>query len=143
MEALQSGQQLFAPFAIEPETAVEVLTADFRGVAEHLDIVLDAKPDIFNHNLETVERLQRPIRKTARYERSLWVLKHASERGLVTKSGIMLGIGEKEEENQVLKDIRKPESKSSPLDNTCNPRQTLAYRQMGHLKNSNIGKGRC
>ena len=81
-----------------PECAVEVLTADFRGQQEYLDIVLDACPDIYNHNLETVERLQKPIRKTARYDRSLWVLRHAKSRGFITKSGIMLGIGEKESE---------------------------------------------
>ena len=91
-----------------PECAVEVLTADFRGQQEYLDLVLDACPDIFNHNLETVKRLQRPIRKTARYDRSLWVLEHAKSRGFITKSGIMLGIGEKEQEiEQVLKDMVK------------------------------------
>ena len=52
-----------------PECAVEVLPADFRGQQEYLDLVLAACPDIFNHNLETVKRLQRPIRKTARYDR--------------------------------------------------------------------------
>ena len=89
-----------------PECAVEVLTADFRGQQEYLDVVLDACPDIFNHNLETVKRLQRPIRKTARYDRSLWVLEHAKSRGFITKSGIMLGIGEKEDEiKEVLNDM--------------------------------------
>lgn len=89
-----------------PECAVEVLTADFRGQQEYLDVVLDACPDIFNHNLETVKRLQRPIRKTARYDRSLWVLEHAKSRGFITKSGIMLGIGEKEDEiKEVLRDM--------------------------------------
>lgn len=89
-----------------PECAIEVLTADFRGQAQHLDVVLDACPDIFNHNLETVKRLQRPIRKTARYERSLWVLEYAKSRGFITKSGIMLGIGEEEDEiKEVLKDM--------------------------------------
>ena len=89
-----------------PECAVEVLTADFRGQQEYLDLVLDACPDIFNHNLETVERLQRPIRKTARYDRSLWVLEHAKSRGFITKSGIMLGIGEQEDEiKKVLGDM--------------------------------------
>jgi len=91
-----------------PECAVEVLTADFRGQQEYLDVVLDACPDIFNHNLETVKRLQRPIRKTARYDRSLWVLEHAKSRGFITKSGIMLGIGEKEDEiKEVLTDMVK------------------------------------
>ena len=81
-----------------PNTAVEVLTADFLGKTELLDIVLDAKPDIFNHNMETVERLHRPIRKTAKYERSLSILEHSAKRGFPTKSGLMLGIGEKEDE---------------------------------------------
>ena len=89
-----------------PECAIEVLTADFRGQQEYLDVVLDACPDIFNHNMETVKRLQRPIRKTARYDRSLWVLKHAKSRGFITKSGLMLGIGEKENEiKQVMQDM--------------------------------------
>ncbi|MCH2156333.1 MAG: lipoyl synthase [Opitutales bacterium] len=129
---------------MNPGTAVEVLTADFRGVAEHLDVVLDANPDIFNHNLETVERLQRPIRKTARYERSLWVLKHASDRGHVTKSGIMLGIGEREEEiYQVLKDIRaagvkiltigqylQPSEKHSPIDRWVTPEEFEHWKKV-------------
>lgn len=89
-----------------PDTAVEVLTADFRGKTEYLDIVLDAQPEIFNHNMETVERLQRPIRKTAQYERSLSILEHSAKRGFPTKSGIMLGIGEKQEEiEDVLTDM--------------------------------------
>ena len=81
-----------------PGTAIEVLTPDFRGNTDHLDTVLDAKPDIFNHNIETVERLQKPVRVQARYERSLKVLEHAAKRGFVTKSGMMLGLGEKEDE---------------------------------------------
>ena len=89
-----------------PNTAVEVLTADFRGNTDHLDIVLDAKPEIFNHNMETVERLHRPIRKTAKYERSLSILEHSAKRGFPTKSGIMLGIGEKFNEiEEVLTDM--------------------------------------
>jgi hypothetical protein len=83
-----------------------VLTADFRGNMDHLDIVLDARPEIFNHNMETVERLHRPVRKTARYERSLSVLEHSAKRGFPTKSGIMLGIGERQEEvEDVLTDM--------------------------------------
>lgn len=90
-----------------PECAVEVLPADFQGKQEHLDVVLDACPDIFNHNMETVKRLQLPIRKTARYDRSLWVLEHAKSRGFITKSGLMLGIGEKEDEiREVMHDMR-------------------------------------
>ena len=89
-----------------PHTSVEVLTADFLGKTELLDIVLDAKPEIFNHNMETVERLHRPIRKTAKYERSLSILEHSAKRGFPTKSGIMLGIGEKQDEiEEVLTDM--------------------------------------
>lgn len=120
-----------------PECAVEVLTADFRGQQEYLDLVLDACPDIFNHNLETVERLQRPIRKTARYDRSLWVLEHAKSRGFITKSGIMLGIGEKEDEvKKVLQDMAaigvdiltigqylQPTKKHQPVDRWVTPEE--------------------
>ena len=71
---------------------------DFLGKKAPLDTVLDAKPDILNHNIETVERLQRPIRRTSRFDRTLGVLRHAAERGFVTKSGIILGIGERHDE---------------------------------------------
>ncbi|WP_269538627.1 lipoyl synthase [Cerasicoccus fimbriatus] len=126
-----------------PETTVEILPADFRGKAEYLDIVLDAKPDIFNHNMETVERLQRPIRKTARYDRSLWVLEHAKSRNFVTKSGIMLGIGEKEHEvEQLLRDLRaidcniltigqylQPTKKHEPMDRWVTPEEFAHWKQ--------------
>ena len=89
-----------------PNTAIEVLVPDFKGQFENLDIVLEAKPDIFNHNLETVERLQRPIRKTASYQRSLDVLSYAKKAGFPIKSGIMLGLGEEEQEiRQALQDL--------------------------------------
>ena len=91
---------------LNPNTAIEVLTPDWKGQMEHLDTVLDAKPDIFNHNLETVERLQKPVRVQARYDRSRSVLQHAKARGFTTKTGIMLGLGEREEEiAQTLRDI--------------------------------------
>lgn len=89
-----------------PNTAIEVLTPDWKGQTQHLDTVLDAKPDIFNHNLETVERLQKPVRVQARYDRSRSVLKHAKSRGFTTKTGIMLGLGEEQHEiEQTLRDI--------------------------------------
>ena len=87
-----------------PETAIEILVPDFQGHLEHLDIVLQAKPDVFNHNLETVERLQRPVRKTATYDRTLNILRHAKSRNFVTKSGIMLGLGE--EHGEIAKAIK-------------------------------------
>jgi lipoic acid synthetase len=89
-----------------PHTAIEVLTPDFKGNTAHVDVVLDAKPDIFNHNVETVERLQKPVRVQARYDRSRSVLRHAKSRGFTTKTGIMLGLGETREEiEQTLRDI--------------------------------------
>lgn len=91
-----------------PQTAVEVLIPDFQGRYEHLDIVLEAKPDILNHNVETVDRLQRLVRKTASYQKSLDVLRHAKKRGFTTKSGIMLGLGERQYEIETcLRDMRK------------------------------------
>lgn len=89
-----------------PRTAIEVLTPDWKGRTELLDLVLDARPDIFNHNLETVERLQKPVRVQARYDRSRLVLRHAKARGFTTKTGIMLGLGEEEHEiERTLRDI--------------------------------------
>ncbi|WP_438479085.1 lipoyl synthase [Oleiharenicola lentus] len=88
------------------DCAIEVLTPDWKGRLHDLDTVLDAKPDIFNHNLETVERLQKPVRVQARYDRSRSVLQHAKSRGFTTKTGIMLGIGETHEEvEKTLRDI--------------------------------------
>jgi lipoic acid synthetase len=81
-----------------PGCTIEVLTPDFRGVWEALQIVLDARPDIFNHNVETVPRLHRRVRPQASYERSLEVLGRSLKQGLRTKSGVMLGLGETQEE---------------------------------------------
>ncbi len=84
--------------ALNPRTAIEVLIPDFKGQWEHLDTVLAAKPDILNHNVETVPRLHKRVRPQAKYERSLEMLRRAKQAGFVTKSGLMLGIGETEEE---------------------------------------------
>jgi len=90
-----------------PETKVEVLVGDFKGCEEDLATVLSARPDILAHNLETVPRLHRIVRPQARYERSLEVLARAKTRGFVTKSSLMLGLGETEEEViAVLRDLR-------------------------------------
>jgi len=81
-----------------PDCAVEVLIPDFKGDEASLDLVLAERPDVLNHNLETVARLQRRIRPSAGYARSLAVLARAKEAGLVTKSGIILGMGETDDE---------------------------------------------
>ncbi len=89
-----------------PQTAIEELTPEWKGQTELLDLVLDAGPDIFNHNLETVERLQKPVRVQARYDRSRLILRHAKSRGFTTKTGIMLGLGEEPHEiEQTLRDV--------------------------------------
>ena len=83
-----------------PGCTVEVLIPDFKGDAVALQTVLDAAPDILNHNTETVPRLYRQVRPGARFERSLEVLRRAKTAGLVTKSGIMVGLGEERDEVQ-------------------------------------------
>jgi lipoic acid synthetase len=95
--------------AARPACVVEVLPADFHGRDECVAAVCDAGPDIFNHNLETVARLQRAVRPAARYERSLYVLRRAKELrpGVFTKSGLMLGLGETRAElSATLRDLR-------------------------------------
>lgn len=89
--------------------AVEVLTPDFQGSAGNIKTVIEARPDVFGHNIETVPRLYRHVRPGARYRRSLEVLEMAKlmDASVITKSGIMLGLGETEEEvGRVLKDLR-------------------------------------
>ena len=81
-----------------PDTKVEVLISDLRGDVEDLQRILDARPDVLNHNIETVARLQRAVRPSAGYARSLTVLARARAAGLVTKSGLMVGLGETDDE---------------------------------------------
>src|SRR5471032_331054 len=81
-----------------PRTAIEVLIPDFKGRWQDLETVLAAKPDILNHNVETVPRLHKQVRPQAKYERSLEMLRRAKAAGFVTKSGLMLGIGERDDE---------------------------------------------
>jgi lipoic acid synthetase len=82
----------------KPGTAVEVLIPDCKGSPEALDVIFDARPDVLNHNMETVARLQRAVRPSADYARSLGVLARAKRAGLTTKSGLILGLGETDEE---------------------------------------------
>jgi lipoic acid synthetase len=81
-----------------PMTRIEVLIPDCKGDADSLDVIFDARPDVLNHNLETVARLQRAARPSAAYARSLTVLARAKDAGLTTKSGVILGMGETEDE---------------------------------------------
>jgi lipoic acid synthetase len=108
------GAELFA-LTIEairtriPACRVEVLVPDFQGSYAAMDVVMDAHPDVLNHNIETVPRLYRQVRLGARYERSLDMLAHARrlQPHIPTKSGLMLGLGETSEEVvQVMRDLR-------------------------------------
>lgn len=94
--------------AKSPECRVEVLIPDFQGSEEALRTVLDAKPDILNHNLETVPSLYSRVRPQADYRRSLDLLSRARAHGAVTKTGLMLGLGEGREETlEVMGDLRE------------------------------------
>ncbi|MBV9494286.1 MAG: lipoyl synthase, partial [Acidobacteria bacterium] len=111
-DLLDGGAQHFAETIHElrealPHAAVEVLTPDFRGNLDAVATVVEAKPDYFNHNVETVPRLYDFVRPGSRFERSLAVLAHAKEVDpqTVTKSGLMLGLGERREE--VLDSLRR------------------------------------
>ena len=90
-----------------PNAVIELLIPDLDARPELIDIVVDAKPDIIGHNLETVERLTPLVRSRAKYRTSLSTLRYMSDRGVVTKSGLMLGLGESEEEVlQAMHDLR-------------------------------------
>jgi lipoic acid synthetase len=131
-----------------PATAVEVLTPDFRGVPDALDVVLAAGPQVFSHNMETVPRLYRPARPGSRYDRSLALLAEASRRrdageyaGRV-KTGIMVGLGEAPEEVRLtIADIRQagveiltigqylqPTSKHLPVARWVSPEEFAGFR---------------
>lgn len=128
-----------------PKVTVEVLIPDFKGNEEALNIVLDAKPDILNHNLETVPRLYRTVRPQANYQQSLEVLERAKKRGFTTKTGLMLGIGERMEEViEVMKDIRvtnadiltlgqylQPTKEHLPIDRYVHPDEFKMLKERG------------
>ena len=91
---------------VRPETDVEVLTSDLKGDVASLQLIIDARPDVLNHNVETVARLQRAVRPSAGYLRSLTVLARSVRAGLTTKSGLMVGLGEDADEvEEVLADL--------------------------------------
>jgi lipoic acid synthetase len=93
---------------VSPETTIETLIPDFDGNEALIQKVIDAKPEIISHNLETVRRLTPIIRSKAKYDLSLKVIKFIAESGIRSKSGVMLGLGEKEEEiYETMDDLRK------------------------------------
>jgi lipoic acid synthetase len=98
--AQQFAETIFALREVLPHAAVEVLTSDFRGNLESVRTVVQARPDYFNHNVETVPRLYDFVRPGSRFERSLSILRHAKtvDPTVTTKSGLMLGLGERRDE---------------------------------------------
>ena len=130
-----------------PGCKVEVLVPDFQGSEPAMKMVMDARPDVLNHNTETVPRLYRQVRLGARYERSLGMLRYAKELAPETpvKSGLMLGLGELEEEVlQVMRDLRahrvdiltlgqylRPSPKHLPIVRYIAPEEFDAYRAAG------------
>jgi lipoic acid synthetase len=83
---------------VNPQTTIETLIPDFDGISEHLQMIIDAGPEVISHNLETVRRLTPVIRTKAQYDRSLDVVRYISANGKIAKSGFMAGLGEQEEE---------------------------------------------
>jgi len=133
-----------------PGTTVEILTPDFRRKYDVLKIVVNAKPDVFNHNIETVPRLYNQIRPGARYFHSLNLLKHVKELDpkIFTKSGLMVGLGEdKEEVLQVMDDMRsadidfitigqylRPTPKHAEVKRYVTPEEFDYYERMAKAK---------
>ena len=108
--AVHFARTISAIREMDPSIVIEVLVPDFHAQVWCIQIVLDARPDIFNHNMETIERLTPVVRSRAKYRTSLEALRWAKElsAGVVTKSGVMLGLGEKETELfQTMDDLRE------------------------------------
>ncbi|MDR0348963.1 MAG: lipoyl synthase [Tannerella sp.] len=128
---------------VNPHTAVEVLIPDFQGRLEWVDVVTAASPDVISHNLETVRRLTPHIRSAAHYETSLNVLAHVAAKGFRTKTGIMVGLGEREDEVLALMDdalhagvsiltigqYLQPSRKNIPVAAYITPEQFNTYRK--------------
>jgi len=136
--------------AAAPATTIEILTPDFLRKDGAAEQVIDARPDVFNHNLETVPRLYLKIRPGARYYHSLRLLERVKERdpSQFTKSGLMVGLGEtKEEVMQVMDDMRsasidfitigqylQPTRRHAPIDRYVEPAEFKAYEAIARAK---------
>ncbi len=131
---------------MNPETTLETLIPDFQGNTRNIDRVIEVAPEVVSHNMETVRRLTREVRIQAKYDRSLEVLRYLKANGIRrTKSGIMLGLGEQEDEViQVLKDLRsvdvdvvtigqylQPSKQHLPVQTFVTPDQFKKYEEIG------------
>ncbi|MBA2703288.1 MAG: lipoyl synthase [Blastocatellia bacterium] len=137
--------------ALNPSCRIEVLIPDFNGVEAALNTVLDAQPDVLNHNTETIARLYRRVRPDAQYQQSLTLLRRAAERrerearGMLTKSGIMVGLGEEfDEVVELMKDLRtsscdimtigqylQPQARRLPVERYVTPEEFERWRDVG------------
>ncbi len=129
----------------KPDCTVEILIPDFKGEEEAFDVIMQNPPDILNHNMETVPRLYHAVRPQAKYERSLELIKWFKSKGLKTKSGIMVGIGEKPEEVlDLMKDLvahgcdiltigqyLQPTKMHLPVDRFVTPDEFKMYKAEG------------
>jgi lipoic acid synthetase len=130
---------------VSPQTKFETLIPDFQGKWENLQRIIDAKPDIVSHNLETVRRLTKQVRIQAKYDRSLEVLKRLKDADLKTKSGVMLGLGETDEEvYETMDDLRavkcdvltlgqylQPTPKHLPVAEFVRPEKFAKFKEAG------------
>lgn len=149
-ELPDGGAEMFAETirqvrALNPSITIEVLIPDFRGERWALEIVLRERPDILNHNTETVPRLYRTVRPQAKYDRSLQVIRWSKEAGMLTKSGIMVGLGETPDEVlKVMEDLRgagcdimtigqylQPSAEHVPVDRYVSLEEFALYKQRG------------
>jgi lipoic acid synthetase len=137
--------------ALNPLCQIEVLIPDFNGDEQALNIVLDAAPDVLNHNTETIARLYRRVRPDANYQQTLTLLERAArrrdaeKRGMLTKSGIMVGLGETfDEVIELMKDLRQvscdimtigqylqPYERRLPVERYVTPEEFARYREIG------------
>jgi lipoic acid synthetase len=133
---------------VSPQTKFETLIPDFQGKWENLQRIIDVKPDIVSHNLETVRRLTKQVRIQAKYDRSLEVLKRLKDAGVKTKCGVMLGLGETEDEViETMDDLRavgcdvltlgqylQPTTKHLPVAEFIRPEVFAKYKEIGLSK---------
>jgi lipoic acid synthetase len=132
--------------SLSPDTTMETLIPDFRGIQDQIQRIIDAAPDVVSHNMETVERMTRQVRIQAKYRRSLEVLKTLKQGGMRTKTGIMLGLGEtKEEVIQSMEDLvavgtdvltlgqyLQPTKKHLPVQRFVHPDEFAELRDIGY-----------
>lgn len=136
--------------ALNPETTIEVLIPDLQGVKANLDIVIQANPDVINHNIETIKALYKDVRPEADYERSMFVLKYVKDQAphIYTKTGIMVGLGETDEQvYEVMDDALRagcdiftigqylrPSDQHIELKEYVSPEKFAEYKRVGEEK---------